>query len=145
MAPPLINPSHPNHRSAQIVTRAWPSLELNRQIESVLDGAFKGRPWRSKSSLCATIREKLPEVANATGAVDRYRRLQPRCGVAPRFGGWSAEEDATILRMHAELPAEVPSRWQTIAAELPGRGGKQIRQRFHGRLERRAVWRLDAD
>ena len=44
---------------------------------------------------------------------------------------WTAEEDAIIFRM---VTAHGAKRWAQIAAELPGRIGKQCRERWHNHL-----------
>ena len=44
---------------------------------------------------------------------------------------WTEEEDAIIFRM---VTAHGAKRWAQIAAELPGRIGKQCRERWHNHL-----------
>ncbi|EOD17409.1 hypothetical protein EMIHUDRAFT_46436, partial [Emiliania huxleyi CCMP1516] len=44
---------------------------------------------------------------------------------------WTPEEDAKLLRMVAQYG---PSSWSQIAQHLPGRVGKQCRERWHNHL-----------
>ena len=44
---------------------------------------------------------------------------------------WSADEDSLLLQL---VSLHGPSSWSTIAAELPGRVGKQCRERWHNHL-----------
>ncbi|KAJ1485788.1 Homeodomain-like protein [Baffinella frigidus] len=47
-------------------------------------------------------------------------------------GAWSKEEDATVVRL---VGLYGPTRWAMIAADLPGRNGKQCRERWHNQLD----------
>lgn len=47
-------------------------------------------------------------------------------------GPWTAEEDAKICEMIAQLG---PCKWSLIAEQLPGRIGKQCRERWHNNLD----------
>jgi len=60
-------------------------------------------------------------------------------------GPWSAEEDATIRRLVAQGG---PIKWSVIAAHLPGRIGKQCRERWCNHLDPRInkqPWTLEED
>jgi hypothetical protein len=46
-------------------------------------------------------------------------------------GPWTAEEDATVERLVGEYGAK---KWSLIASHLPGRIGKQCRERWHNHL-----------
>jgi len=46
-------------------------------------------------------------------------------------GPWTAEEDATVERLVGEYGAK---KWSLIASHLPGRVGKQCRERWHNHL-----------
>ena len=55
-------------------------------------------------------------------------------------GAWTEEEDAAIL---AAVAAHGPGKWSSIAARLPGRIGKQCRERWHNHLNpeiKRGAW-----
>ncbi|EKX40914.1 hypothetical protein GUITHDRAFT_158254 [Guillardia theta CCMP2712] len=45
---------------------------------------------------------------------------------------WTKEEDETVIRL-VELYG--PTRWASIASNLPGRNGKQCRERWHNQLD----------
>jgi hypothetical protein len=58
---------------------------------------------------------------------------------------WSAEEDAMVRKM-VELHGT--GRWATIASALPGRNGKQCRERWHNHLDpciRKDTWTPEED
>ncbi len=60
-------------------------------------------------------------------------------------GPWTAEEDATVERLVAELGAK---KWSVIAQQLPGRIGKQCRERWHNHLNpniSKEAWSLEED
>ena len=60
-------------------------------------------------------------------------------------GPWTAEEDARIIELVTELGAK---RWSKIAGELPGRIGKQCRERWYNHLDpeiKREEWSADED
>jgi Myb-like DNA-binding domain len=46
-------------------------------------------------------------------------------------GPWTPEEDAKVLEVVAEFG---PQKWTKIASYLPGRIGKQCRERYHNHL-----------
>lgn len=46
-------------------------------------------------------------------------------------GPWSAEDDARVAELVGEIGAK---KWSCIAAQLPGRTGKQCRERWHNHL-----------
>jgi Myb-like DNA-binding domain len=46
-------------------------------------------------------------------------------------GPWTPEEDAKVLEVVAEFG---PQKWTKIASFLPGRIGKQCRERYHNHL-----------
>ena len=60
-------------------------------------------------------------------------------------GQWTPEEDASILALVAR---HGPTRWSSVAAHLPGRIGKQCRERWHNHLNpsiRRCGWTAEED
>lgn len=46
-------------------------------------------------------------------------------------GPWSAEDDARVAELVGQIGAK---KWSCIAAQLPGRTGKQCRERWHNHL-----------
>jgi hypothetical protein len=58
---------------------------------------------------------------------------------------WSGEEDAMVRKM---VQLHGTGRWATIASALPGRNGKQCRERWHNHLDpciRKDTWTTDED
>ena len=47
-------------------------------------------------------------------------------------GAWSAEEDALLLKA---IEANGTRKWSVLASHLPGRTGKQCRERWHNQLD----------
>lgn len=46
-------------------------------------------------------------------------------------GPWSPEDDARVAELVGQIGAK---KWSCIAAQLPGRTGKQCRERWHNHL-----------
>lgn len=60
-------------------------------------------------------------------------------------GPWTSEEDAKVVELVEKYGAK---RWSLIASNLPGRIGKQCRERWHNHLDpgiKRGVWTEDED
>ena len=47
-------------------------------------------------------------------------------------GPWGKDEDDVVMRLVAQYG---PKRWSLIASNLPGRTGKQCRERWHNQLD----------
>ena len=64
---------------------------------------------------------------NARECHDRWTRyLKP----GARKGQWREEEDAIVLRVIAQSSEHPFTQWADLAPQLPGRSGKQIRDRW---------------
>ena len=60
-------------------------------------------------------------------------------------GPWTAEEDNKVLELVKKFGAK---KWSLIASNLPGRIGKQCRERWHNHLNpdiSKEAWRLEED
>ena len=60
-------------------------------------------------------------------------------------GAWTQEEDETVIRL---VGLYGPARWAAIASNLPGRNGKQCRDRWHQQLDpniKRGPWTEEED
>ena len=61
-------------------------------------------------------------------------------------GPWSQEEDVTVLEMVKKYGGVDAVKWSVIAAELPGRLGKQVRERWYNHLDptlNKSAWTVD--
>jgi len=58
----------------------------------------------------------------------RWQKVLKPCLVK---GPWSADEDAKVIEL---VQKHGPKKWSLIAANLPGRIGKQCRERWHNHL-----------
>jgi hypothetical protein len=60
-------------------------------------------------------------------------------------GPWTAEEDRKVLELVQKHGAK---KWSIIAANLPGRIGKQCRERWHNHLNpdiSKEAWKIEED
>ena len=60
-------------------------------------------------------------------------------------GPWTKEEDVKVMELVKELG---PKKWSAIADHLPGRIGKQCRERWHNHLNpdiRKDAWTPEED
>lgn len=96
-----------------------------------------------------------PEVAKQVGnhrksaeCMRRYNKISGNKGgekAAALKGPWTAEEDEKIVKL---VKFHGAKRWSQIAAELPGRIGKQCRERWHNHLNPdicKAPWTEEED
>ena len=74
--------------------------------------------------------------------VDRWQQvLRPQLIKGP----WTEDEDRKLMALVKEIGAK---RWTHIAGELPGRNGKQCRERWHNHLNpsiTKRAWNIDED
>uniref|UniRef100_A0A1D1YIG5 Myb-related protein 3R-1 n=1 Tax=Anthurium amnicola TaxID=1678845 RepID=A0A1D1YIG5_9ARAE len=81
---------------------------------------YKGRNWK-----------KIAECFKDRTDVQCLHRWQKVLNPELVKGPWSKEEDDTIIEMVNKYG---PKKWSTIAQALPGRIGKQCRERWHNHL-----------
>lgn len=63
-------------------------------------------------------------------------------------GPWSKDEDKTVLEMVKKYGGVDAVKWSVIAAELPGRLGKQVRERWYNHLDptlNKSAWTVEED
>jgi hypothetical protein len=94
--------------------------EAVTQLGLAFDGANRWGFW-------VEIAKQIP---GRTSRQSRQRWIQQ---LAPSLkkGPWSAEEQNTLCRLHAELG----NKWTVIARGLPGRTWRQVRKRWNDRLD----------
>lgn len=89
-------------------------------------------------------------VGNGRKSAECLRRYNKIVGAsnaesAALKGPWTEEEDIKLMQLVKE---NGPKKWSTIAAELPGRIGKQCRERWHNHLNPdicKAPWSEEED
>ncbi|OQR84615.1 hypothetical protein ACHHYP_13121 [Achlya hypogyna] len=96
------------------------------------DAVFKhgGKQWRGIAEKFAT---KTPKDCQM-----RWHRLQNRSSSTKR--PWTKDEDARMVDL---IHRYGPRKWAVIASYLPGRNGKQCRERWHNQLNpaiKRDAW-----
>jgi hypothetical protein len=69
----------------------------------------------------------MPNSASSAGDV---KECEPRKMTVK--GPWTKEEDDVVIRLVGQYG---PRRWSLIASNLPGRTGKQCRERWHNQLD----------
>ena len=103
------------------------SLFSTQTQDEVLRSEVKkhgAKNWRKISSNLSNLGYSRTE----TQCLHRWQKvLKPTLVKGP----WTSEEDATVERLVKELGAK---KWSVIATHLPGRIGKQCRERWHNHL-----------
>jgi hypothetical protein len=72
-------------------------------------------------------------------------RIDEAKGQALKTGPWTAEEDAVVEHL---VKKNGPQKWTNIASHLPGRIGKQCRERWHNHLNpniRKEKWEVEEE
>eukprot|EP00291_Cryptomonas_curvata_P004205 CAMPEP_0172176412 /NCGR_PEP_ID=MMETSP1050-20130122/14793_1 /TAXON_ID=233186 /ORGANISM="Cryptomonas curvata, Strain CCAP979/52" /LENGTH=347 /DNA_ID=CAMNT_0012848671 /DNA_START=120 /DNA_END=1160 /DNA_ORIENTATION=- len=79
------------------------------------------------------------------------RSESPSSGISEKFGDkaiktpWTREEDEVVMELVRQYGLKA---WSSLAAHLPGRTGKQIRERWHNQIDpsvRKDPWTLEED
>ena len=79
----------------------------------------------------------------APGAEPRQRIGTSKCGISKK--SWTKAEDHILTEIVTRNGAQ---RWSSVAAQLPGRAGKQCRERWHNHLcpnVRKEEWSPEED
>ena len=117
---PMMNPPNPD---SDPTPDSNPNSNPTPQAESQLGGIVN---W-DLVSLSLTSR-------TASQCQQRYAKIwQPLdADGAPGYQTWTPSEDTTLKRLVLERGAK---KWSKIAVELPGRSGKQCRERWHNQVD----------
>ncbi|KAM7271803.1 hypothetical protein ACFE04_031017 [Oxalis oulophora] len=95
---------------------------------------YKGKSWKK-------IAESFPDRSEVQ-CLHRWQKvLNPELIKGP----WTQEEDENIVEMVAKYG---PTKWSVISKALPGRIGKQCRERWHNHLNpgiKKDAWTLDEE
>lgn len=82
----------------------------------------------------AKVADKVGTGRTSAECLRRYNKVIGSRSTEPASalkGPWTADEDAKLMTLVTE---NGPKKWSQIAAELPGRIGKQCRERWHNHL-----------
>ncbi|XVE76366.1 hypothetical protein DITRI_Ditri12bG0166700 [Diplodiscus trichospermus] len=129
-------PTSPNHRrTTGPIRRAkggWTPEEDDTLRNAV--AAFKGKSWKK-------IAEFFPDRSEVQ-CLHRWQKV-----LSPDLvkGPWTQEEDHKIIEL---VSSYGPTKWSVIAKSLPGRIGKQCRERWHNHLNpdiKRDAWMLEEE
>lgn len=92
-----------------------------------------------------TVASNIPGTNNRTAddCIERWNRITAEAAAVK--GPWTEDEDNTVVELVAKLGAK---HWSKIASHLPGRIGKQCRERWHNHLNPdicKEAWTLQED
>ncbi|GMI96514.1 myb domain protein 3r-5, ARABIDOPSIS THALIANA MYB DOMAIN PROTEIN 3R5 [Hibiscus trionum] len=129
-------PTSPNHRrTTGPIRRAkggWTPEEDETLRNAV--AAFKGKSWK-----------KIAEFFPDRSEVQCLHRWQKVLNPDLVKGPWTQEEDDKIVELVSKYG---PTKWSVIAKSLPGRIGKQCRERWHNHLNpeiKKDAWALEEE
>ncbi|XP_028773036.1 transcription factor MYB3R-3 [Neltuma alba] len=132
-SPASTSPSH--RRTTGPIRRAkggWTAQEDETLRNAV--AAFKGKSWKK-------IAESFPDRSEVQ-CLHRWQKvLNPELVKGP----WTPEEDDKIVELVSKYG---PAKWSMIAKSLPGRIGKQCRERWHNHLNpeiKKDAWTLEEE
>ncbi|XP_041019337.1 transcription factor MYB3R-1 isoform X3 [Juglans microcarpa x Juglans regia] len=115
--------TRPLHGRTSGPTRRSTKGQWTPEEDEVLQKAvqrFKGKNWK-----------KIAECFKDRTDVQCLHRWQKVLNPELVKGPWSKEEDEVIIKL---VNKHGPKKWSTIAQHLPGRIGKQCRERWHNHL-----------
>ncbi|CAI0441329.1 unnamed protein product [Linum tenue] len=127
----------PLHGRTSGPTRRSTKGQWTAEEDEILSQAvqrFKGKNWK-----------KIAECFKDRTDVQCLHRWQKVLNPELVKGPWSKEEDETIVELVNKYG---PKKWSTIAQHLPGRIGKQCRERWHNHLNpsiNRQAWTQDEE
>ncbi|XP_038905803.1 transcription factor MYB3R-3-like [Benincasa hispida] len=132
-SPASTSPSH--RRTSGPIRRAkggWTPQEDETLRNAV--AAFKGKNWK-----------KIAEYFHDRSEVQCLHRWQKVLNPDLVKGPWTQEEDDKIIELVSKYG---PTKWSLIAKSLPGRIGKQCRERWHNHLNpdiKKDAWTLEEE
>ncbi|XP_042046369.1 transcription factor MYB3R-3-like [Salvia splendens] len=132
-SPRSVSPAH--RRTTGPIRRAkggWTPEEDDTLRKAV--SAFRGKSWK-----------KIAEFFPHRSEVQCLHRWQKVLNPELVKGPWTPEEDEKITKLVAKYG---PTKWSVIAKSLPGRIGKQCRERWHNHLNpdiKKDAWTLDEE
>ncbi|KAL1539510.1 Transcription factor myb3r-5 [Salvia divinorum] len=128
-----VSPAH--RRTTGPIRRAkggWTPEEDDTLKHAV--ASFRGKSWK-----------KIAEFFPHRSEVQCLHRWQKVLNPELVKGPWTPEEDEKITKLVAKYG---PTKWSVIAKSLPGRIGKQCRERWHNHLNpdiKKDAWTLDEE
>ncbi|KAH6798146.1 hypothetical protein C2S52_022700 [Perilla frutescens var. hirtella] len=132
-SPASVSPAH--RRTTGPIRRAkggWTPEEDDTLRKAV--AAFRGKSWK-----------KIAEFFPHRSEVQCLHRWQKVLNPELVKGPWTPEEDEKIIMLVAKYG---PTKWSVIAKSLPGRIGKQCRERWHNHLNpdiKKDAWTLEEE
>ena len=127
-------PSHPTRKH---VNGKWSKTE-DDALRAVVQ-KLGGKNWKRISELA---------FSGSRTDVQCLHRWQKVLRPGLHKGPWSKDEDSTVLLMVKKYGGVDAVKWSVIAAELPGRLGKQVRERWYNHLDptlNKSAWTVEED
>jgi len=126
------SPSDPGSSGKKFAGQKWTKEEDDALKQAVENHG--GKNWK-------LIAESMPD-RTETQCIHRWQKvLKPEITKGP----WTEEEDQMVVELVREHGAK---RWSLIASQLPGRIGKQCRERWHNHLNpeiSKEAWKIEED
>ncbi|KAG5188105.1 Homeodomain-like protein, partial [Tribonema minus] len=116
----------------------WTKAEdekLKAQVEAHQSAGWNNSSWRIIAG----------QIGNGRTETQCQHRWQKALNPDVHKGPWTAKEDAKVIEVVAALGAQ---KWTKVASFLPGRIGKQCRERWHNHLSpdvKKEPWRDEED
>lgn len=114
--------SNYDHRSGEIIQPV-----KNDKVWTVNDSEIN---WSAVATLMENGRKDAECLRRYNKLMNRTNSYGSKSGAAVK-GPWTEEEDQKVIEL---VMAHGAKKWSQIAAELPGRIGKQCRERWHNHL-----------
>lgn len=124
-----------------VSSKAKRSKNLTKQIKPQEKDKIRDLDW-------AKVAVRVGNGRTSAECLRRYNKIVGNRTTEPVSalkGPWTADEDAKLMTLVRE---NGPKKWSQIAAELPGRIGKQCRERWHNHLNpniSKSAWTEEED
>lgn len=150
MRPPIILSANGNPTSLSKSTKE--NISIAPHSSNSKDGSMnkwsKQMDEKLKQAVDQHGKDNWEKVATQLGGEKSANECQSRylkIKNSSKAGPWTEEEDMKVMQLVKKHGAK---RWSLIAEELPGRIGKQCRERWHNHLNpaiSKEAWRLEED
>lgn len=112
-----------------------------------MDGAIQAllqlRDWTEDCQLTGWLEPAIRVLIAEEPEICPESAVSQSCAKNPKKHSWKPEEDSVVSQ---HVSTEGPRRWAILAHRLPGRKGKQCRERWHNHLNHgicKGAWSRD--
>eukprot|EP00002_Diphylleia_rotans_P013995 TRINITY_DN2724_c0_g1_i6.p1 TRINITY_DN2724_c0_g1~~TRINITY_DN2724_c0_g1_i6.p1 ORF type:complete len:849 (-),score=201.70 TRINITY_DN2724_c0_g1_i6:278-2779(-) len=138
------------------MNQSWSSADgsFEMSFDASFDGSHSMVPWTPEQDhrLKMAVAEcgvknwkRVSEIVGTHSTMDCHDRWQRVLNPSVVKGAWTKEEDELITQLVKKYG---PKQWSLIASHLPGRAGKQCRERWHNQLNpdiNKAAWSVEEE